>query len=116
MLRVAIQELTDELIRLRVAELLGWRRCENRKNQGTWYGQRPPEYNGWSLLPDYPNDLNACHEMEETLNESGQDRFTYLLSILVGEGNAGYRWRFARATARQRCEAFILTGVHDEEP
>lgn len=50
--------------------------------------------------PDYPNDLNAMHEVEKTL--SGCVRVKYLNS-LTALSNPAF------ATARQRCEAYLRT-------
>ena len=50
--------------------------------------------------PDYPNDLNACHEMEKTLD--AWDMMSYL-DLLIETGTP------CTATAAQRCEAFLKT-------
>ena len=57
--------------------------------------------------PNYPGDLNACHEMEEALTDDQ--------GILYGSILAHIRTRFTEskwmwhATAPQRCEAFLKT-------
>lgn len=55
-------------------------------------------------LPNYPQDLNACHEMEKTiigLHDTLQ--YLHFLSPVHSE------WTLATSTARQRCEAFLQT-------
>ena len=59
-------------------------------------------------IPDYLNDLNACHEFEEKLIALGPpalDTYEIFLSAICARaGN-----RIFRATAAQRCEAFLKT-------
>ena len=61
-----------------------------------------------SGVPDYLNDLNSCHEFEEKLIALGPpllDTYEiFLLAICTRAGN-----RIFRATAAQRCEAFLKT-------
>ena len=58
------------------------------------------------VVPDYLNDLNACHTMEKTLTESQGHTYKFKLhgfkSIQVGLNS----WH---ATAKQRCEAYLKT-------
>ena len=62
----------------------------------------------WGLIPDGPNDLNDCHEFEEKLIALGPPALDtyeiFLLAICTRAGN-----RIFRATAAQRCEAFLKT-------
>jgi hypothetical protein len=65
-------------------------------------------------LPDYLNDLNACHEMEKTLldNDTPSGRWGYidqLVMITGAESLEVYREAFvlAHAAAIQRAEAFL---------
>ena len=53
-------------------------------------------------IPDYCNDLNACHEMEESIPAERQ--LTYLTDLAPG---AYTPWLQVTATARQRAEAFL---------
>ena len=56
-------------------------------------------------IPDYLNDLNACHEFEKILIVLGPPALDtyeiFLLAICTRASN-----RIFRATAAQRCEAF----------
>jgi hypothetical protein len=71
-------------------------------------------------VPNYWGDLNACHEMEKWLDDKPMDTrslwYDYL-GVVVGWNGANNQddMRFecfylsARATAPQRCEAFLRT-------
>lgn len=55
-----------------------------------------------SELPDYCNDLNAMHDLEENHMQDKYDRYESILKGLLGDD-----WGYA--TARQRAEAFLRT-------
>lgn len=102
--------MTNDEIRIAVAEELGWELAPIAQNklQKTW------QRNGVTQeLPDFPNDLNACHEMEKTLEDPEIHRERYRLELNLACG-FGRSWKdsecnpeIAHATARQRCEAFL---------
>lgn len=60
----------------------------------------------WYALPNYPEDLNACHEAEKGLTPRQWPRYVRMLSGLTRD-RSGERLTFA--TARQRTIALILT-------
>ena len=65
-------------------------------------------------IPNYPFDLNACHEMEKILNEKQQVWYLQKLTqVRFKEGVAGMiacmNDKTTFATAMQRCEAFLRT-------
>lgn len=66
-----------------------------------------------ALVPDYLNDLNACHEMEMELpteKRHGDKSYAHYLWQLSGHPfEGGSTWYVLHATARQRCEAFLKT-------
>lgn len=72
--------MNQEEKRIKIAEKCGW----------SWAAR--------SLLPDYFNDLNACHEMEKHLGNV-QNEENYYFAIK----------RSYRATAEDRAEAFGKT-------
>jgi hypothetical protein len=86
--------------RIAIAEACGW--------QGGYYGSIPDS--------DYLNDLNAMHEVEETLSE-GQRLIHehYLADSSIKAGNFSH-WPLIHATAAQRAEAFLKTLGKWEEP
>ena len=97
-----ITALTDDEIRLKVAELLGWADIDDF----TETGMDPRSQRVWDI-PDFPRDLNACHEMEKTLSLGEK---CYYVDLLQGKMGS-LEWGFA--TARQRCESFIAVKERD---
>lgn len=72
-------------------------------------------------LPDYLNDLNACHEMENVLTAEQGQTWAGLLCDMTDRFD-GDAWKhaaysLAHATAAQRAEAFLKTlGKWEEKP
>jgi hypothetical protein len=105
-----VKALADEELRIKVAELLGWRNIRIDFSYFDYQddtGLIANDKIGYTLpLPDYPRDLNACHEMENSsLDFKQSPKYNeWLFEIACREG-----WHPERATARQRCEAFVLT-------
>lgn len=108
-----VRTLTDEQLRIRVAELCGWKYgpCPCGAcivHEKVWCRDgKPPYYNSIDMLPDYPRDLNAMHEAWELLSEEQRlqitDKLVTIQSCLPDKD------RFVvGATARQRAEAFVL--------
>jgi hypothetical protein len=63
-------------------------------------------------IPDYPNDLNACHKFEETLTPSQRRIYNdELHGLVIVNCEPGDSQMFAcvHATAKQRCRAFVAT-------
>jgi hypothetical protein len=61
-------------------------------------------------VPDYPNDLTACHEMEQSMTDEQETEWRKQLSLIVvrdWESGKTARPSAIHATAAQRCEAFI---------
>lgn len=108
-------ELSDEALRIGVAECLGWELLLPPHN-GRMMGRKPLQINegspNWLLMPDWPNDLNACAAFEKGLTDD--EHFDYRLHLWnltwknkpwtgLREENRAY----FSATARQRCIAFL---------
>ena len=89
--------MTDEQINIAIAESLGWKLLANNR----W--TRPCGF--YADLPNYTADLNACHELEKTLE--GMNQISYLAKL--HENNHYCSWGGTCATARQRCEAYLRT-------
>lgn len=103
-----------------IAKICGWSGLEfNSIGQLLgWRGESPQEH-GWECAPNYPFDLNACHEMEKALEAKGQ--FNSFLRQLwsvcckddfsVTSGHMDYAdlAEVVHATATQRAEAFLRT-------
>ena len=115
--------------RIAIAEACGWKHNNGEKpNYGGTYRQA-----GWtspngvfiastwetktaSGIPDYLNDLNACHEMETVLTREQQKVYEVVLREVVS-GKSGFWYvphacevfAVAHATAAQRAESFLRT-------
>jgi len=114
-----LKSMSNEEIRIKVAELLDWTECQpasvtldEPRGYNPAYADR---VNPWrTVIPNFPEDLNACHDIEDTLTDI---QFCKYVQILCGHTTTGERiqWtgpdagRACRASARQRCDAFILT-------
>lgn len=125
-----LSKLSDEELRVKCAELCGWK-PETRK---MYAGEA--NVNGWGLnkhlslghrdrkfttsptsFPNYPADLNAMHEAEKTLQHvptaRADQRVIYsdaLFQLLSQSlGRVALNFDMLHATARQRCIAFIFT-------
>ena len=107
-----VKALTDEEIRIKVAELLGW----VSNGAGAWhkdgavrklvFEDGEGRFRDTHPLPNYPRDLNACHEFEKTLADGQWTLYTDMLTPV--DTHYVQRRHCAHATARQRCEAFII--------
>jgi len=120
-----VKAMTDDELRIKVAELCGW----VYEGSGNW--KQPDGVETQTLYPtgghgdvvvgmgkydeevplDYPNDLNAMRDAEDTIhNEDFSDdtwhSFLHNLDAVINQ-------RRAHASARQRAEAFVLTMKRD---
>lgn len=106
--------MSEHEIRIAIAEACGWKLVADRwtNAKSMWGFEIHP---GVMVLPDYCCDLNAMHEVEQTLE--GDLRWDYLehLSGVTYATDIEEReprmleseWRSMCATARQRAEAFL---------
>ena len=99
--------LTDEEIRIKVAEAMGWKVNPVVHNLGI----HPQLQRGHHILPDYPADLSACAEFEKSLTDEEHLRYRVRLwNVVITEGDeTTWDRQFISATARQRCIAFLKT-------
>lgn len=120
--------MTNDQIRQRIAEICGWMDIKFEQPRGEdeekWCGVFTSQ--GIRLshgeLPNYPESLDACHEMEETL-ESDKERKTdyYCTEIPRVTKTCTDDWMFKQlppmvhATALQRCRAFLAVHGVDTE-
>lgn len=105
--------LTDEELRVKVAELCGW--THMRYVMGTLWGYHGVNPN-WSAgckgdttdVPDYCHDLNVCHEMEKLLPKKLVVPYVAAVTVIMFRQDKPVERSFQLfATARQRCEAFV---------
>jgi hypothetical protein len=113
--------MNDMELRIRVAELLGWTdigfgSCSRHECVGDDTPQEalvglPPEGTPgdyWTVVPNYPGDLNAMHEVEHLLHDDDWDGIgDYLAHLRSIMGIGCDEWRLPFATARQRAEAYV---------
>lgn len=108
--------MKPERQQVKIAEACGWDRfCTHDVNGKTVnYGHPPKDKSRYERpLEDYLQDLNACHEMEKVVWESGLWRE---YADCLAQWCRGYIGSI-HATASQRAEAFLRTkGLWEEEP
>jgi len=68
---------------------------------------------GLESIPDFCNDLNACHEFEKMLDDDLDLDYSENLELVTGTrwgANNSYDMsKYRSATARQRCESYLKT-------
>lgn len=115
-------KMSDDEINKAIAEFLGWTRFENNTPSDD-YGPKTREWffpagkhgqfkyaKSADGLPNYTEDLNACHAMESQLETEDRMKFASELYRLSGHPvEGGNSWYLLHATARQRCEALLRT-------
>ena len=105
-----IQSLTDDEIRVKVAELCGWSNVRPNPIKGhvplagtAKDGPVSDSSNPLLGIPNYTADLNACHEAIHTVGISTRREVAELLSAWNGTMGGCF------STARQRCNALLAT-------
>ncbi len=114
--------MTDEQIRIKLAEWDGWTNITTdfvRDDFGELHEILIGQNNGSRLeaIPSYLNDLNACYSLEEKLDFEQRRRYadkSWMVAIRDYEKNHmstqedGW-FIHLHMTARQRCEALLKT-------
>lgn len=101
--------MTNEQIRIKIAESLGWKKVKDFKWNENGKIRLPKHWVSSSDLPNYPEDLNACAEFEKALE--GFKYGDYLIDLgcfFNDSGFGGHREQYS-AAAPQRCEAYLRT-------
>jgi len=114
-----------EAQQIAIAEVLGF--TEVGYNTGHSHDEadyigKVPNSEEWEDVPDYLHDLNACAAMEEWMETNHPNlclEYSIELKFVIApdrpRGVVG-DFRFVRATAPQRCEAFLkILGLWKEE-
>jgi hypothetical protein len=116
--------MTNEEIRIKVAEAMGARLWNNPTQSGPsqlWGFQVPSPSEVFArmwlcgeadcLLPDYPKDLNACAEFEKMLTDEEHFSFRKHLWDIVIKLGPEDTWdrQFVSADAKTRCIAYLRT-------
>lgn len=108
--------MTEQEQRIAIAESQGWEVLKD--TTGRYKLGRKKGINGgdWTYLPDYPNDLNACHEFEESLLPFDYSMYELELGRVVVRHSTDADWasglaspnaHMSHAKAKYRCEAFL---------
>ena len=109
--------MTTNEKRIKIAEACGWYKIyKGPEPDNRWMQPDGLHYATLDDVPDYFNDLNACHQMEKFLTFSVIDGVTELQSVYIsalwkvmGKPDARMIAVLAHATAAQRAEAFGKT-------
>lgn len=110
------QPLTNDTLRVRIAEALGWTdlifRGIVKPIEHDFIGRPPTMDEGWlASLPDYENDLNACAQFEAGLTEEQWEVYIEHLRGITARAHPKIDQlrRKVSATALQRCLAYLAT-------
>ncbi len=106
--------MTPKEQRIAIAEVRGWEKLfefvvqspTHRAGEIDAIYRRGREEQPIDRLPNYPNDLNACYEMENALTNEQWEQYTRILS----QGITRTWWECSKAIAHssseEKCEAF----------
>lgn len=102
-------KLTEDEQRIKVAELCGCTFIDDdpfrkRLTCNRWIDGAKKRH---VTVPDYLNDLNACHQFEMAMTDEQMERYDRWLEAIAGEYDCRY------ATADQRSKAFVLAMTED---
>lgn len=107
-----------EKLRVAVAELCGWKRCEPCK-KNCYDSWRRPDDQGCQLeLPDYSTSIDAMHCAESTLNENQREVFAGLMTPEWDDYDRAFWreiWDTTHSEPWQRALAFVRTHKPDYE-
>lgn len=107
-----MKELSDEQLRVAVAEVMGWINQGRAKRVPAllfrWVNPATREVVDESALPNYPASLDACATFETTLVPDQRQTYIAHLIDIVHDDIATNRG-IVFSTARQRCLAYLST-------
>lgn len=105
--------LSDEELRVKVAEEDGWRREPSPYFPGVMLWISPDGKPAGRVtdfgngVPDYPNDLNACADLRAGLSEEEKERFCQAVCEQLTLSGRGCFFDALNLTARDHCLAFL---------
>ena len=103
--------MTNEAMRVKIARTLGWTHIGGFSPETVELSGCAPDANELTIVPNFPEDLNACYEMEAFITTDMRSDYLKHLADITSK-DAPFNWRgfaFVHATAPQRCEAFLRT-------
>ena len=89
--------MSPEKQRIAIATACGWEELPE--------GHYHPDNPIGQTIPDYLNDLNACHEAEKVLTGGMRSKYDAELTLICSR-DYNFIWE---STAPQRAEAFLRT-------
>lgn len=113
--------MTPQEINIAIAESVGWVFAEMEEPSGSkWNAWLDPNGEIRIDIPSYTVDLNAIHEIEESILKASKDwNYTLNLGDVVRPEiydpkdcfwkSTTWTWRVVNANALQRCEAYLRT-------
>jgi hypothetical protein len=114
--------MTPDQQRIAIATACGWKDIRRQRlyagDQDLWGNKMIGGEKHRNRLPDYLNDLNACHEMEQVLIDKGVNAWWEYVAFINRHNPRPFGSETAvHATASQRAEAFLRTlGLWQETP
>lgn len=109
-----VKKLTDDELRIKVAELCGWTEISKKEASvigWDYLGKPSKDLTAFYAVPRYSTDLNAMHEAEKIVLNMGDEwgRYTdILIDLIVQEQGYQAAELLVYAPARKRAEAFVL--------
>ena len=115
--------MSPEKQRVAIAQACGWKDCDINwlRKPALLLGSKPTFSDGKIIsylvdqtIPDYLNDLNACHQMEKTLTQEQMIDYSRhvgkAVTIHLPASRAAWMdFKLINATAAQKSKAFLRT-------
>jgi hypothetical protein len=115
--------MTPDEQRTAIAKICGWTDIRRQRlyagDQDLWGTKLIGGEKHRNRLPNYLNDLNACHEMEKVLTYEQKEQFVFWMNHLHPSADIHYAEKkrelrldvfdLVHTTAAQRAEAFLRT-------
>ena len=113
--------IPDESTKILIAKFCGYYDIRWFEGRNAWYGRKRGWKGGHSRLPDYDDNLNAWKDVHRALGErglwpeysnalfneiNGVEKY-YSETTEDGSCESYLQFRFATATAEQRCAAMV---------
>ena len=103
------RENRDSVINRAMAEVAGWTQMGSISKWKSPDGRVHENWGGEMACPKFLTDLNAVHEVENTLTEDQHYSYASELAKVCNDDFHNNRTWYHLATARQRCEAILKT-------
>ena len=105
--------MTTDQQRIAIATACGWTEIDGLSAKGLM-GRPSGKICSFDYLPDYLNDLNACHEAEKVLTQDHMIDYSRhvgkAVTIHLPASRAAWMdFKLINSTAAQRAEAFLRT-------